>query len=411
MVLAAAIARDAYGRQALRVVEAEDAHLRRARLAQRGQVGGKRRVEDARLRIVGMGDREQGLAGERAHARRLDVDDGVLMGDGRDAGGQVEPHQRIAVPALIGQQPKPGAVRREPHRPRVLLPIQREQRLPPRGVGADALEHARAGCLASDACADHAVVVGHPREHVARVVDDARPLARGQRDPMEIGQRGARPVHADDDVLGVGADDLLDERALTGERREVPRPLARALRVGDEDVRVLVAIPVLAVQDPPAVLRPDEGLDAPARVRVERHDVVAVQAPDVHGETALRHADPGQPRAVRRDLVVVARVPVGEEGLEGNRRRRHGGGRGRARAAGQEQQRRAEPPTATSHVTWRLFYVSRAAGVRDGAPRARRGRRPSRAAGARDPWACGCSPPRRGAASRARARRRPGRSR
>ena len=219
----------------------------------------------------------------------------------------VEPDEPARVGARRRQRQQAATVLGERERmggQRVLLP-DREDR-PPRRVGRVADRDLHAAVLGRcDGRAHVEAPVGDETD-VARVLHDLRELAARERELEDVVQLRVLPVQADEDPVGEVLVDVLDACLDALERRQVS--LLTRLELDVVQPPVLVAAPILEVQDAPVVGAPEELADPP--VVVVRHDPIVVGAhrAQPHVQDAFVRREPGQPAAVGRD---AGREPLG----------------------------------------------------------------------------------------------------
>jgi hypothetical protein len=288
--------------------------------AQVGEVIGHGGIDHlpARLEVLEAGGLHVVRGGVHEHAG--DIGAGVVGEDpGLLAGGGVDGDQPGGVRAEGARHEQALAVCAEAMHGAV-LPEGPTQDLPPRAVHRVPHPQNRGAALAvlGHGGADAERGVGNPAGDVARVARVESALAGVQVHAVHVEDARVPAVEADEHLAGVVlvGDHVLGPDPLQG--RQITRlAVFQAHRV---QVPVLIAAPVLEVEDSAAVTGPGVEADAAAGVvgDAPRRIVGTVHRahPDVQ-HSLLRGGEPGQMPAVRRELRLGA-DRVAEQDLAGN---------------------------------------------------------------------------------------------
>ncbi len=308
----------------LRVLTA-DAGVARVQRAHPLPVAGEALVERVQHHPVAQVEGPEQLAGEVADHRTGEVDLVVAVDLALGPVGRVELDQPQQVAAAGAPHPDARAVGREGEgiAPVLVGVLGHHPQLAGLVVAHQQLVVARRGLRPGGPQA--ALAVGGPADDVARVAADQLEAAGGERHAIGVEEAAIAQVHRHQHVARRGPRGVDQAGAHARERGEVAgRPAAG--RVDREQVVVLVAAEVLAVEDARRVARPHVRADAPVAVVGDRHGLAAgaVAHPDVEHAVAGRH--PRQPGAVggeprQRALGVVEQVAERDEGRHAGHRR------------------------------------------------------------------------------------------
>ena len=159
---------------------------------------------------------------------------------------------------------------------------------------------------------DVPVVIRHHPDEALVVLEDRRRLAGAGVEADDVHVLRITRIGLDEDLIGAITTGRKDPGLDAAARREVRGVAGR--QIHRVDVRVLVARPVLRIQDLIVVPRPAVASDGPLGRLRDRHRLTAIDGhhPDVHD--AVERCEIRDPRAVGRDLHPRA-VRIAEERL------------------------------------------------------------------------------------------------